>query len=177
MQEFKPSHALTSTKQRRWIPPIWAYAVTSLYVLALVLGTHLPDENIAVKSTISLVQGDKAAHFLGFLGLSILVFGLCGLGGITRSALFVGIGLALFATIDELTQPFVGRSAEFSDWLCDLLGITVGWTFITFAWPWLFAKFWRETSERDTDPNLSFRNHNETTNSESVTPSKENAQV
>ncbi len=177
MQEVKRSNALTSTKQRRWSPPILAYAVTTLYILTLFIGTHLPNSNVAVKSTINLVRGDKLAHFLGYLGLAVLIFGPCKLGRSIPSALLIGAGLAICGALDELTQPWAGRSAEFSDWLYDLSGIVVGWIFVAVALCLFSVRFRQESTQKDKENNLSAKNPNETTNPESVTPSKENAQV
>lgn len=72
---------------------------------------------------------DKVLHFLGF---SIL-------GGLTayRFARSVGqrrmrahlaclVFLAVYAVLDEATQPIVGRTCSFYDWLADFCGAGTG---------------------------------------------------
>jgi VanZ family protein len=36
------------------------------------------------------------------------------------------VGLAIHAALDELTQEYVGRSAEFFDWAADVSGVIAG---------------------------------------------------
>ena len=38
----------------------------------------------------------------------------------------LAVGLAVFAAIDEVTQPWFGRSAEPLDWVYDLIGVATG---------------------------------------------------
>jgi VanZ family protein len=42
-----------------------------------------------------------------------------------RSAVLAGV-LAIFAAVDEITQPFFKRSSEPLDWVYDCLGIGLG---------------------------------------------------
>ncbi len=47
-----------------------------------------------------------------------------------RRVAVLAAGLAVFAAIDEVTQPWFGRSAEPLDWVYDLIGLAVGITAI-----------------------------------------------
>ena len=117
----------------------------AVYWLALFTGTHLPiDPDIVVPGK------DKMLHFVGYGGLGLL-FGLTlalrssprprlrregqreGASAPNDSharrrlplvgAMFV---LAIYGIFDELTQPLVGRTCDFHDWLADCGGIVIG---------------------------------------------------
>lgn len=107
-------------------PPPWRAAVTALYAAVLVLGTHLPDDHAAVTTAIRLSGNDRAAHFLAFFGLATLVFGLCRVAAKPHRVALWLFGLAAFGAVDELTQPWFGRSAEWFDWAADLGGVVTG---------------------------------------------------
>ncbi len=98
---------------------LWRVAV-GMYVTAMFVGTHLP---------VVVVQGvtpsnDKALHFGAYGALGLLV-GLQ-LSRPVRTAVVTLFAMAVWAAVDELTQPLVGRSAEVLDWLCDVLGAAAG---------------------------------------------------
>lgn len=103
--------------------------------------THLPPSKIPTAPWVS----DKIEHGLGFAVLALatlLRFGPARsiVRNTTTSALenvptskphaptYLGIAifLAAYAAMDELTQPWVGRSSEWLDWLADLAGTAVG---------------------------------------------------
>lgn len=89
------------------------------YWLALFTGTHLPKVPDVLP-----VLNDKAKHFVGYFGLTIL---LCYVGTSTdlvpRFRRVAVIALS-YGIVDELTQLFVpGRSAEFLDFVADACGV------------------------------------------------------
>lgn len=108
----------------RWCPSRgWAILALTLYWLLLFVGTHLPPKQ---------VQGthvsDKLLHFLAYAGLAFLT-ALSFADLTTRSVLrwlIIGVLLALYAALDEFTQIYVGRSAEWADWVADVAGIVAG---------------------------------------------------
>ncbi len=108
------------------IAPFWRASVTAVYTLALVLGTHLPDDHNTVTTAIRLSDNDRAAHFLAYFGLAVLAFGLCRVAAKPHRVAPWLIGLAAFGAVDELTQPWFGRTAEWLDWTADLGGLTTG---------------------------------------------------
>ncbi len=104
----------------------WRWTIALLYLAALLTGTHLPEDHAALKAAIGLTGSDKVAHFLAYLGLALLVFAFCGLGRTRATALGFFAMLAVVGGADELTQPFFGRPAEWSDWIADVMGLALG---------------------------------------------------
>jgi VanZ family protein len=117
------------------IPPtstakLWQLALAG-YWLALFAATHVPRRVVTV-------PGGKIDDVIHFVAYAILA----GLLAITweRSAgqlsaahlRWAWVALALYAAIDELTQPLVGRTASWADWLADALGAAVG--LALFVW-------------------------------------------
>ena len=89
-----------------------------LWVSAFV-ATHIPAERVP-----PIGLKDTSLHLLGFLALT-------GMGLLTLRAYRVGTGrritlgislAAIYAGLDELTQPLVGRSNSLQDWIADLAG-------------------------------------------------------
>lgn len=101
-------------------------AVTAAYAVAVIIGTHLPNGHPAFEKAISLSGNDRMAHFLVYLGLAGLVFGLCRVAPRPRLAVAILAGLAAFAAADELTKPWFGRTAEWLNWASDLGGLATG---------------------------------------------------
>ncbi len=96
-----------------------------LYLTALLVGTHMPPGNLTSPGNL-----DKLLHFVAYAGLSFLV-------GVWLSAmerwnwrtiLLAFLGLAVLAGLDELTQPWAGRIADWYDWHADLLGLMTGFS-------------------------------------------------
>ncbi|MFQ5501618.1 MAG: VanZ family protein, partial [Phycisphaerae bacterium] len=76
---------------------------------------------------------DKVLHVIGFVVLGVVTSYRFARGPRSRRAgvfLLVWVGLAGYAALDELTQPFVGRMCEFGDWMADLFGALIGLTII-----------------------------------------------
>ena len=115
-----------AARSQLWRPRLgrgWAVLALTLYWSSLFVGTHLPPKH---------VQGtrvsDKWLHFLAYAGLAFLT-ALIFATLTTRSAsrwLTILVLLALYAAVDEFTQMYVGRSAEWADWVADLAGIVAG---------------------------------------------------
>jgi VanZ family protein len=95
------------------------------YWLLLFIGTHLP-------ATTPFLPGrrfDKFYHALGFALLAVLLATTWTLtfGRVTWRALgIILIALALYAVVDEVTQPIVGRASSLYDWLADMAGAAAG---------------------------------------------------
>ena len=58
--------------------------------------------------------GDKIPHMVAYAVLAVLMI-LLGVRGLLGVALLIAV-----ASIDELTQPWFGRSCTLGDWLADL---------------------------------------------------------
>ncbi|MCZ6698214.1 MAG: VanZ family protein, partial [Planctomycetota bacterium] len=72
---------------------------------------------------------DKMLHTIGYAILGFLtawMIGQAGVGDRWRASALSLAGLFVYAAFDEMTQPLVGRSCEFSDWLADAAGAAIG---------------------------------------------------
>ena len=88
----------------------WAAAFTA---------THLPPTNIPTTGL-----GDVYLHAAGYFllgGLLSLALAACGTQPARRIAVTLAV-LAVYAVVDEATQPLVGRTAALSDWFADMVG-------------------------------------------------------
>lgn len=126
--------------QGGWIGRVLGFFLVA-YWLTLFTATHVPiDPEIVVPGN------DKTLHVVGYSGLGLL-FGLtlawrlsprprfAGKGASAPSSLPAGLRfrflgavlvLAIYAMLDELTQPFVGRTCDPYDWLADCVGMVIG---------------------------------------------------
>jgi len=103
-----------------------ALAAGSLaYTGVLVFMTHYPRPQELLGEDL---PPDKMLHFLAYGLLGFLVTAtVVALGRWSwRTAARTAAGLAVFSAVDELTQPWFGRSAEPLDWIWDLAGIAAG---------------------------------------------------
>jgi VanZ family protein len=71
---------------------------------------------------------DKVAHFLAYAGLGFLLGAWMWVLRLTslKHFLMAFVGLMVWAAIDEWLQIPVNRSAEFLDWVADVLGAMSG---------------------------------------------------
>jgi VanZ family protein len=109
---------------RRAKQPLFSAAAGG-YAAVLVAATHYPtpEDFLGPNS-----PSDKLLHFVAYLILGILtaaaVVARRRLGW--RAAVFLVAGLAVFAALDEITQPLFHRAAEPFDWVFDCAGIVAG---------------------------------------------------
>lgn len=97
---------------------LWA----SCFLLCLFFSTHIPPDRMFHFS-----QGivlNKLLHVLAYGMATALFFGTLPTESGWSRYVFVLVGLLVVATLDEVTQGWVGRIASLSDWLADLIGIT-----------------------------------------------------
>lgn len=104
---------------RRWLPfACWAALVLTL--------TSIPNPNVP-----TIPGGDKVAHAIMYGVLGALA--AYALHGVRRPILVHGmalLGIALFAALDEWHQRFIpGRSADLADWMADVVGAALVFTF------------------------------------------------
>jgi len=66
---------------------------------------------------------DKTCHFLSYLVAGILMLAAFGRVGRFFRPAVLAAGLLVLGCLDEWTQPWVGRSCDFMDWLADAIGI------------------------------------------------------
>ncbi len=95
-----------------------------LYTFVLVIGTHLPKIGGIVRTP----GVDKLLHFGAyFVQATLAAAAVAATGRLgRRNAVILIAALAVFGGLDELTQPWFSRSAEWADWAADCLGIVLG---------------------------------------------------
>lgn len=107
-----------------------ARAVLYVYWPIMFAATHTPGLNIP--PSIVLLSSDKFLHCMAYTALATLlaIVGGIGLGpGLRRSAIVAASVFAIvgvYGIFDELTQPFVARTADVLDWAADLVGCSIG---------------------------------------------------
>lgn len=121
-------------------PPPFAFRMPVLllfigYWMALTFGTHIP----RLPRVVDVNFFDKVLHFVAYAGLA---FGACLAWRMQRpryaslSWRHYGVILLVFTgygAIDELTQPYVGRSCELADWIADTAGVLFGMTLFVMS--------------------------------------------
>jgi hypothetical protein len=116
-----------------WLGPVTrlAAAATLAYVGVLLYATHHPKPQDLLDELVGKsAPSDKALHLWAYGVLGLLAGGTLALAGGWRTRLILGLaaGLAVFAALDEATQPlpWFGRFADPVDWVFDVLGIVAG---------------------------------------------------
>lgn len=103
---------------------LW-WIIVLCYAGAHYLGTHTPIDPVPHSS----VPIDKWLHFGSYTVLAGLVgLGLC---RTWRNRALAIMAMMLWAGFDEITQPYVGRHAEWADWYADVRGIWLGMALAT----------------------------------------------
>ena len=112
--------------------------VLAAYWLLLFVGSHTPE---AAPPPIG-ISIDKLVHLVAFTGLAWLMAAVAHHREnrfTIRAATMIFVIAILYGAMDELTQPYVGRSCDLLDWVADALGAVLGIT--AFAvWNWLNAE-------------------------------------
>ncbi len=110
-------------------------AVWLAYWVALFLVMHTPREHLPEVHVSNL---DKVTHFTGYALLTLLGGAYAQRAGkttTTRWCAFWFVLYAAYAAVDELTQPFVNRSAGVADWAADVLGVGVALLIVRLGRP------------------------------------------
>jgi VanZ family protein len=115
-----------------------------LYWIILFIGTSMPSDNLSS----FLEFGDKVKHFTAYLILAFLLglnlhFQEKWKGVAVNYLIYTFIICTTYGVLDELHQILVpNRSAEFLDWVADLLGSTTGLFF-----SYVFLKFIKKNKQ------------------------------
>jgi len=101
--------------------------VTAAYAVALVVATHIPRLKVSFDIATPLPP-DKFLHFVayGMLGFLVGLLAAEKSHNWRRSFPYAWAVIAVFALLDEATQPLFGRTAEPLDWIADLVGGAAG---------------------------------------------------
>ncbi|MBC7784314.1 MAG: VanZ family protein [Burkholderiales bacterium] len=102
---------------------IVAWTWLGLYVVLLLVLTHIPKPPAVFDG-----RDDKTLHFLAYFALGGLSYFAAAITFPLRLglSLIVVLGCAVFAALDEITQPSFGRSADVFDWRADVFGVIAG---------------------------------------------------
>lgn len=101
--------------------------VTLAYAAVLLASTHIPGVTVSFRNS-TPVPSDKLAHLAAY-GVLGFLFGLIAVESrwsCRRGLVSVVGAIAVFGLVDELTQPFVGRTADRLDWVADMAGGAAG---------------------------------------------------
>jgi hypothetical protein len=112
-----------------------------VYGILLLVSLHIPIPKIVYKANVS----DKWLHFLAYMNLFFLLWFSINpnrrANWRDRSIWLIIAGMLVFAWIDELTQPYTGRTYDIQDLAADAEGVLGGliiFAFLSF-WPSLLA--------------------------------------
>lgn len=100
----------------------WLAAAYWVFCFALTHASFSPTSAPAIPHI------DKAIHFLMYLLLARFLAPQMGRYGknVRSGAAFTLFVIALYASLDEWTQPYFDRTADIWDWTSDLAGALVG---------------------------------------------------
>lgn len=105
--------------------------LTLAYACILELATHWPYDPAAYLRIMLRTErppSDKTLHFVAYAILAGLLWTCARLRGMAalRATLAVMAVVAVWAALDEVTQPFFYRAAEPLDWGYDMVGAAIG---------------------------------------------------
>lgn len=106
----------------------WRLTIWCIYLAIAFAMTHTPAGQI---DNLPDYLSDYILHGIGYFILGVLSVWvvLTSRRGLTpRLFLAVYLAILIYATIDERTQPWVGRACELSDWIADAVGALIGMT-------------------------------------------------
>ena len=94
--------------------------IAVIFTAIVVLLTHCPQNILPFKQENGL---DKLAHALVYGAITLLFIFSLKIYITVPLACLVFLAILAIGAIDELTQPFVMRTASSADWLADIIGI------------------------------------------------------
>jgi len=104
------------------------FGLVLAWLAVIAAATHWPADTSLMRALPDIPYGDKPVHVSLYFVLGVLLW-------YRRQASYAELaGVLLLAALDELTQPWVGRTADFTDWCADAIGATVALG-IASLWP------------------------------------------
>lgn len=99
-----------------------AWGTVALYVLIAVCLTHMPKPPSNLEPV-----GDKSLHMIGYGFYAAVIYVACIITWPQRRGfpLIVMLILAVWAALDEITQPWFHRTCDIMDWRADMIGALV----------------------------------------------------
>jgi len=111
----KASEELLNTK---WL-------ITAIIFTGVVLfRTYLPDDRRLLQLKMQVSGFDKVEHALAYGAITLLFILSLRTFSSSLSAGLLLLGILAVGAVDELTQPFAGRTTSLIDWVADMIGIT-----------------------------------------------------
>jgi hypothetical protein len=116
-------------------------AVAGSYFVTLFVSTHIPLPKIVSQAGMS----DKWLHFLAYMNLFFLLwFSLFPdkkANWLKPAVWLIFLGAIICGGVDEITQPYTGRTCDILDFAADVKGVSAGFIIISFLtfWPALLA--------------------------------------
>jgi VanZ family protein len=116
-------------------------AVSVLYLITLFTFTHIPIPQVVYRAGVS----DKWLHFLAYMNLFFLLwfsfFPDKKANWLKWGTWLIFLGAIICGGVDELSQPYTGRTYDFWDFTADAKGVSAGLIIVTFAsfWPSLLG--------------------------------------
>lgn len=91
------------------------------------IGTHLPRFGAPRQPPPYRLPLDKVGHFVGYAVLAwLLMLALLRVVRLPAAIILTILIIAAYGALDELTQPYVNRSADFWDYTANLVGCGLG---------------------------------------------------
>ena len=128
-----PEDMVSAGKARR--SPVLAGRLWIAYWMALFAIMHTPRQHLP---DVSVSYIDKVAHVTGYALLALLGGAYAQRAGVKKGTAWYAKWLlvyALYAAVDELTQPYVNRSASVSDWVADIIGVVIAFVVVRLDSP------------------------------------------
>ncbi len=92
-----------------------------LFTVAVLVFSHLPQETMP--SPLQKDGVDKLQHVLAYGVITFLFLVSLRTSPTILSALLLFLAVSVIAAFDELTQPFMNRTASITDLVADIIGI------------------------------------------------------
>ena len=96
--------------------------IAIIFTAIVVLLTHIPQE--VMPAQLQVIGLDKLAHTLAYGAITLLFILSLRTSPTLLSASLLFFAILSVGAIDELTQPFVNRTASLTDWLADIIGVS-----------------------------------------------------
>ncbi len=111
-------------------------AILAAYWIALLIATHIPLPKIVYQAHVS----DKWLHFLAFMNLVFLLWFSFRpddkVSWRSRLVWLLILAVCAYGGLDELTQPYFGRTCDLYDFLSNVAAIITGLLIVTFLSFW-----------------------------------------
>ncbi len=112
--------------------------ITAILFTAIVLIlTHIPKE--VMPSQLQENSPDKLQHIVAYGAITFLFLISLRTSPTMLSALLLFLAVSVIGAFDELTQPFVNRTASVTDLAADIVGILSALLFFTVRRQWFLS--------------------------------------